>query len=167
MKIKQDKGITLVALVITVIILAILAGISMNIGLDLINTTKLETLKTNMLLIQAKAKEYVEEANFKLGTNTEISDDVKNELKGTEQNNKDEIANLYNINIDNNCLCYKLEKQDLLEMGLSNIETTNSNYYIVIYDIKNITVEVINTVGYRSKDNTIHYTLSDLNTIEE
>ena len=167
MKIKQDKGVTLVVLVITLIVLAILSGVSMNIGYGLIKKAKLENLKTNMLLIQAKAKEYVEQANFKLGTGTEITDEVKAELKGEEIQDTTTI-NKYSVeNGLENKLCYKLNDDNLKDMGLSNIETTDTDYYIVIYDIENIKVEVINTRGYISQDKKVYYTLSELNNIEE
>ena len=54
---KNEKGITLIALVITVILLFIIGGISIKMGTDLINTSKAETIETNMLTIKAKAKE--------------------------------------------------------------------------------------------------------------
>lgn len=63
----RTKGITLISLVVTVVVLIILAGITIYSGKGTIERAKLEELKTNMLLIQAKAREYVEEANFKIG----------------------------------------------------------------------------------------------------
>lgn len=59
MKIKEDKGITLITLVITVIILVILAATGVSIGLNLTATAKYTNVQTYMLLIQQKC-EYVE-----------------------------------------------------------------------------------------------------------
>lgn len=169
MNINQSKGITLVSLMITVVILSMLAGISMDIGSDLINKTKLENLKTNMMLIQAKTKEYVEEASFKSGKENTITDEVKAELIGRPLTD-DEISTLSNIleqyPIENE-LYYKLEQAHLEELGLDKIETTSQNFYIVVYDIKNIKVDVINTKGHKAEDGNIYYTLSQLNNIEE
>ena len=61
---KKNKGITMVALVITIALLLILAGISIGTGGNIIKRTELENLKTGMLLIEVKGKEYVENANF-------------------------------------------------------------------------------------------------------
>ena len=61
------KGVTLIALVIAIMLLILLAGVSLYNGNETIQKAKLEGLKTNMLLIQAKAREYVEEVNFKIG----------------------------------------------------------------------------------------------------
>ena len=63
---KKNKGITMVALVITIVLLLILAGISIGTGGNIIKRTELENLKTGMLLIEVKGKEYVENANFNL-----------------------------------------------------------------------------------------------------
>ena len=65
--IEKNNGVTLLALVITIVVLLIIAGITVYEGKETINRAKLEELRTNMLLIQAKSKEYVEEANFKIG----------------------------------------------------------------------------------------------------
>ena len=61
----NQKGITLIVLIITIIILIILAGITIYTGKESIQKANLEGLKTNMLLIETKAREYVENASFK------------------------------------------------------------------------------------------------------
>lgn len=73
------KGITLIALTITIVLLLILAGISLYSGKETIEKAKLQELKTNMLLIQAKAKEYVEEVNFRMGIGSDEEKKVKQE----------------------------------------------------------------------------------------
>ena len=83
---KNEKGITLVTLTITIIVLLIIAGISITAGKESIKNAKLQNLRTNRLLIKAKAKEYVEESSFKIGTNTEDSavvDNVRQEVYKT------------------------------------------------------------------------------------
>ena len=63
--IKKENGITLIALGVTIIVLLIIASIGVYSGKETIKKAQLEEMRTNMLLIQAKSKEYVEEANFK------------------------------------------------------------------------------------------------------
>ena len=102
MKKNKNRGITLASLVITIIVLLIIAGISVYSGTDIIKRAKLEELKTNMLLIETKAKECVENANFKLGKTDNLGDtekttrinEAKKELKGIE------ITEADNINIE-------------------------------------------------------------------
>ena len=64
MRIKSEKGITLLLLVIIVVILAILATVAVGQVGDLINQVNKETVSTDLLLIQAKAKVLEENATF-------------------------------------------------------------------------------------------------------
>ena len=62
----NKSGITLIALVITVIVVLILAGISLKEGTGLIKKAKIESLMTNMITIKANAKGYAEEINAEI-----------------------------------------------------------------------------------------------------
>ena len=53
---KNNKGITLMTLVITIIVLLIIVSITVNYGIDSINKAQIQNMQTNMLLIEAKAK---------------------------------------------------------------------------------------------------------------
>ncbi len=176
---KKNKGITMIALVVTVILLLILAGISIGTGNNIIKKSNLENIKTNMLLIKVKAKEYVENANFNLGTIFDkITDEneknariekAKAELKGTEITD----SSIFNQNIDinkeklmadnlENIYYYKLEPQNLIEMGLTNVKSDEKDgWYIIRYDIKNLEIEVYNTKGFEN-NREIYYSLNDI-----
>ena len=164
----KNKGITLVALTITIIILLIIAGISISVGGNMIKKAKLEGIKTNMLLIQAKAKQYVEEANFKMGNNP--NDDKKNSVRQEIYVEKakldvatNEIKNKINVTGDNLYVLTKADNKDTYsEWGLNKIELDNEEVYVVGFDENNLTVEVYNTLGYNGK-----YSLTDIDKIEE
>lgn len=178
-KMEKNNGITIVSLIITIIILLILAGISIGTGNKVIKSSELENVKTNMLLIKAKGKEYVENANFKLGTNFDNLTDpkdkqkritaAKKELKGEEITD----PNIFNQNMGitqetiandnaNYIYYYKLRENDLNDMGLSNVKLDERNgYYVIKYNIKNVEVEVYNTQGFE-RDGKIYYSLSEL-----
>lgn len=163
MKVKNNKGITLIALTITMIILLILASITIYSGKESIKKAQLESLKTNMLLIKAKAKEYVEQASFKNGVNkSEISEEAKNELKGKEANASD--YSKQNITINGGEILYKLTSDNLKEMGLKDVKLGSNEEYLVKYNIKDVTVEVYNTSGYENNGTTV-YSLSELEKI--
>ena len=163
MKVKNNKGITLIALTITIIILLILASITIYSGKESIKKAQLESLKTNMLLIKAKAKEYVEQASFKHGVNkSEISEEAKNELKGKEANASD--YSKQNITINGGEILYKLTSDNLKEMGLKDVKLGSNEEYLVKYNIKDVTVEVYNTSGYENNGTTV-YSLSELEKI--
>lgn len=166
---RETKGITMIALTITIVVMIILAGVTINYGMDLLKNVKLQDLRTNMLLIQAKAKEYVEEVNFQLVNVTDEAEKtkIKNEnLKG---------ISLSDSSIDSNVTSaaeatgkiegekadyYYLTPENLNEMGLEDMNPEEYGYFIVKYDIENISVDVINTKGYQG-----NYTLEQLNSL--
>lgn len=177
---KENRGITMIALVITVVMLLILAGISIGTGNNIIKSSELENLKTNMLLIKVKGKENVENANFKLGTNFETATDkdtrlttAKAELKGEEITDSSIFNGNINITQENistdnekNIYYYKLTTQNLADMGISNVKSDdNKGWYIIKYDIKNVETEVYNTQGFE-RDGKKYYSLSELQNLD-
>ena len=155
MNFEDNRGITLVALVVTIIVLLILAGIGINTGISSMEKVKLEELKTNMLLIEAKARECVEEANFRMGASTDekVVDSVRTEIY--EVNNKLEKAN--NTNVPNNpggidlTDCYVITQETFDLWGLNKIKLSEDEKYLVKFSEKEIKVEVYNTKGYDGK----------------
>lgn len=177
---KENKGITMVALVITIVLLLILAGISIGQGNKVIKASELENLKTNMLLIKVKAKEYVENANFKLGTNFENATDkatrvenAKAELKGEEITDISTIKGNINISQEtisndnaNYIYYYKLSTDNLTDIGITKVESNEKDgWYIIKYDIKNLGIEIYNTNGFEN-EGTKYYSLTELQNVE-
>lgn len=64
-KFKNNKGITMISLIVMIIVISILAGISITEGTALIKQVKVDNYKTNMISIKAKAKVIAEEVNSK------------------------------------------------------------------------------------------------------
>ncbi len=173
---KNENGITLVALTITIIVLLILAGISINTGKTSIKKANLEGLKTNMLLIQTKAKEYVENANFDLGVDPnsateEMKSKAKSELEGEDKGTlvtiSDSVSDkLKNIGINQSDIeagnVYKLTTDNLEKMGIKNVDSDDENgWYIIVYNISETTAEIYNTNGFNGK-----YSLKDIEKLE-
>ena len=148
---KNQKGVTLTALVVIIILLIIIAAISATYGTQTIKKAEMESVKTDMLMIQAKAKEYVEQANFKKGQGQENTQEVLECLKGT--NYSDEIP----VQLDKeNGLPYSCTQEEFTQMGLKDVD---ANKYIIIYYIDDATVDVI--CKYDENRN-IYYTLSSM-----
>lgn len=168
---KKNRGITMVALTITITILLIIAVISIGAGNNAIKNSKLENLKTNMLLIEVKAKEQIENAKFRLGTSFDkATEEEKTNRVNTAKTEfiGEEIVdgNIFNNNIKedntNNIYYYKLSTQNLMDMGLKNVKSDEKDgYYIVKYDLKNSTIEIYNTEGFDDEGNVV-YSLTDI-----
>jgi len=141
MNLKKENGITIVALVITVILMLILAGVAINYGTDSINKANLEDIKTNMISIKTRAKIVAEQYNFK---------DIEN-LVGTQIT--DEEAQ--KLGITNSEQVRKWSTTDLNTQGLTTIE---GDKYVVYYNLENpSSSEVYYLEGYEGK-----YSLTEL-----
>lgn len=159
----QTKGITLISLIIAIIVLLIIAGISIYSGKDIIKRAKLEELRTNLLLIQAKAKEYVEEANFKMGPSPD--DSKKTAVRQQVYEEEAKLQKATNITAPSGIPvseCYQVTKETLRDWGLDKIETKPEEYYLIQFDDTNATVEIYHTEGYNGK-----YSLTEIDAIEE
>lgn len=160
MKLKQDKGITLIALMVTIIILLIIAGIAIYNGKETIQRANLEALRTNMLLIEAKAKGLVEEANFQLGP--EKTGDLANIRKKIYVEDNELSAASENSNIPSEFIkdnVYVFTRETATLWGLDNVygEPESGGYYLIAFDEENASVEIYNTLGYQGR-----YSLTDI-----
>lgn len=160
----RAEGITLVALTITIIVLLIIAGITIYGSKDTIKKAKLEELKTNMLLIQAKAREYVEDATFKMGINPD--ENKKNEVRQQVyvEEAKLEKANSVptDFKISDTTTCYWLTKEAQTNWGLNKMQVESNERYLIKFNENDVTVEVYNSLGYDG-----NYSLADIDNIQE
>ncbi len=167
----NNKGITLVALVITVIVLLIIASIVVYSSKDAIKNANLQSIKTNMLLIEAKAREYVENANHELGVNpSQATEEMKNKstsmLVGTKIENTDALVS--HLNIDSKYAVYKLSEEDLNNMGIKDVSSNDKDgWYIIAYDVTNAEVKIYNTEGITTADSVRRYCLDDIRDLTE
>lgn len=150
MKLTNQKGITLIALTITIMVLLIIVGISVYTGSKLIQEAKLEDVKTNMLLVQAEVKNYVEQAKFERKT----------------------IENLTNegITVDDTTLklvavteggqtYYKIVEPTMNELKLSKL--SNENYLLAI-NIDDVSVDVYFKPGITDSEGRTYHLLSEM-----
>ncbi len=161
-QLREEKGITLMVLVITAIVLLILAGIGIKYGSDTIKKATLEELRTNMLLIEAKAKEYVEEANFKMGISPDDNKkaEVRKEVYEDEAKMKpaNGISAPSSIPVND---CYIVTEDTMSLWGLQDIKLEDGENYLIKFDDTNLTLEVYNTIGYDG-----HYSLAEIDKLE-
>ena len=154
---KKENGLTHMTTIFLVIIILVLILVAVHFVELQYKNEESETIKTNMLAIQGKAKIIAEEEKA-----------LKKELAGIKISDKKEEENIkklleqQNITIDENSKYYVLDKENLKEIGLGNIELESDQYYIVNYD----NLEILYTKGVQIGDN-ILYKLSDFNKLNE
>ena len=163
------KTITLIIAIIIIITIGITIATVMK---KAIEQTELQDLRTNMLLIQGKAKTYtenvsVETANLKEDKeedNTKIAEVKNQKLKGTAiENCNEDIKNATKkAGIEDTKDYYYLSQEDIKSMGI-NITVEEGTYYLVKYNFED--TEVVYTKGYEYKDK-IYYKLSEIKNIE-
>ena len=177
MKKENNKGVTLIALAITIAVLIIIASITIKFGSESINKAKVQNIKTNMLLIEAKTKEFVENANYDLGIKPdEATDEMKeksnSELEGegkgtkiTSSSNMAEEAIKIGINSTDisEGRVILLTTSDLENMGIKGVESNEKDgLYIVVYDVTNSSVKVYNTKGIQVNGGETKYCLDEI-----
>ena len=154
---KKENGLTHMTTIFLVIIILVLILVAVRFVELQYKNEESETIKTNMLAIQGKGKIIAEEEKA-----------LKKELAGIKISDKKEEENIkklleqQNITIDENSKYYVLDKENLKEIGLGNIELELDQYYIVNYD----NLEILYTKGVQIGDN-ILYKLSDFNKLNE
>lgn len=138
----KENGITIIALIITIVLMLILAGVGMRFGSEAVNKAKLEDIKTDMISIKTKAMIIAEHYNFK-----DIEDLVGSPIT-------DEEAEKIGIENDEKTI-RKWSGIDLNNQGLSVIE---GDTYIVKYDLEDTnSCEIYYLDGYKGK-----YSLTDI-----
>ena len=157
MYLKNNKGVTVISLIIVVIILVLLASITVYEANGLIAMTKKQSIATNLLLIQAKVRIINEQVVFEKDENkkqellvgTKLSDDQQtlNSLKEKQVIPSDDTGEKY----------YRLSQNDLNNMGLEAIDASDG--YVVNYE----TEEIIYIYGVQNEDGVYLYKLSELN----
>lgn len=147
---KNSKGITLVSLVITIIILMLITSVTVYTGTNVIKQVTLQNVNTDMMLIKAKVKTMEEQAKF----NKDNSNYKGTPLIDVHDNKK--IGKLVDEEIvEDITKYYLLSKEDLNSMGLEKIDIADG--YLVNYESE----EIIYVRGLKKDDN-MYYKLSDI-----
>ena len=147
----NSKGITIIALVLTVIVMLILASITIQYGKKEIDKVNIEDIKTTMLLIKGKVQIIADKEAFgefydntgmiPYAEATEFTANIPNEL--TQQ-----LVDTTNLYIWN---------QTAMDNNDINVEITNEDFFIIDYE----TLEIYYSLGYEMGDNT-YYSLTEL-----
>ncbi len=148
----KNKGITLVSLAVSIVILAIIAGVGVTVGIGGVKETKDAKLASELNMVQhAVLEQYT-----KFKTTKDSNDLVGTILTQDEINAIVANLGITLVNIPNtysNAQYYKLNKQDLQKIGITN---TNDEY-VVNY----ISGEVINTTKQKDSQNKPLYVKSN------
>lgn len=142
-KVRNNNGISMIALIVTIMVLIILSGIVIGVGGNIFNETQNDTSMSELKIVkQAVLEKYakyiiVNDQDILVGESISKAE-VESIISGTDISLRSEDG------------YYRLTPELLTQIGISNSKDT----YIVNY----ITGEVINSTKLKTKDNQILYT---------
>lgn len=142
-KVGNNNGISMIALIVTIMVLIILSGIVIGVGGNIFNETQNDTSMSELKIVkQAVLEKYakyiiVNDQDILVGESISKAE-VESIISGTDISLRSEDG------------YYRLTPELLTQIGISNSKDT----YIVNY----ITGEVINSTKLKTKDNQILYT---------
>lgn len=150
----NKKGITLVSLAITIVVMIILAGAITITSIDIVERGKMQQIVSDMILIQTKVKIIIEQVSFSGDTSTYY---VGRKL--SQQSNKAQLAGqaLSAAELESN-MYYVYDQTTLESIGLEGIKLSENEIYIVNYE----NGEVIFPKGVKNSSGEIVYKLSDM-----
>lgn len=142
-KFENNNGISMIALIVTIMVLIILSGIVIGVGGNIFNETQNDTSMSELKIVkQAVLEKY---AKYIIVNDQDIL--VGESISKTEV---ESIISGLGISLKSEDGYYRLSPELLTQIGISNSKDT----YIVNY----MTGEVINSTKLKTKDNQILYT---------
>ena len=158
---KKNKGITLVSLIVTIIIIAIVVGISVSSGGELFQKSKMSDYIGYMKLVKARADVVFEDNIFE-------DDQLTGDNLDSLDNNYDEMDQVIIKKGYDNTPKYKIKKwnKDIIaSQGIDKSILGNDEYFVIVYDTENMeTIDVIYSSGC-GIDGNRYYSLNDMETI--
>ena len=151
---KNEKGMGLIQLIVFVVLIILIVAMSVYFIRMQYNEARVETIKTDMLQVQWKLKDYID-------TQTVNGDEIQYLGSKVSDNLQDPLLSEV---ISNNVIpeseyekYYILKDADLATAGLE-ITNYEESYFLINYE----TYEVIVTQGCNISDDEILYKLSDI-----
>ena len=147
---KNNRGVTLTALIIMVLVLLIIVGTTVICSTDILRNSDKSKLKSNLYLVKARAETLLEDYLFdgtdNLGTE---ATDSQIEAVGFDEYTGNYIYRVW-------------DATKLTEEGIDVDSVKDSEVFIVQYDLTNDSVDVASTIGYEDEDGNEIYILSEL-----
>ena len=153
MKYKSNRGITIITLIVTIIIMLMLAAVTIQFGAGEVERTKLEDLKTTMLLIKGRAQIVVDKESF--GEDYDNTGMIK--LTDATGYNTSNLQNIFN-DIDTSNLY--IWEQTAMDNNNIQVTITNTDFFVIDY----ATGEVYYSLGCIYEGNT-YYSLTEMQNI--
>lgn len=162
---KDQKGITIVALSVTIIVMLIIVSVSFVSGRELLDSSKIKGYITTMYLVKGEVQNMYESYEFNsddnslkgkkldiddTGVYTKINQIYENEILNTITNEEEKTLRKAEISEKN--VWYILEKDVVNELGIETDMLDKGEVFIVNYKAG----VIIYSKGYNNKEKTIY-----------
>ena len=156
MDIRNNKGITLMAEVMTVLLLLMIISIISYSSMSSLQVRNLNNMYSDVVSIQEKAANYYLKTGKAPVTTEKVSDSVVSKMVGASQKNPNDAYDAANAS---NTKYYKIDFSVFSNMSLNNKQTSDNFYYmnektLTVYYSKGVTIDNLN-----SGNSTVYYTL--------
>ena len=167
---KKNKGVTLLILIITIIIMTIILGITISAGTDLIRNTQKNRIITNLYLIQARATILLDnylfdkdETALNTISNTEIGNQLGGVYLGIDKASLISKMGFKNINPSNKTshIYCQWNEADLKNQGIDTSNITQGESFIIDYNLEKMEVDVASVKGYKDSKGREYHLLSE------
>jgi len=153
---KNNKGVTLTMLLVTVVIMFVIVSATITTGYSLLRNTQKNRLKANLYLVKSKAEALLEDYLFdgtnNLGENVTTEEDWRIvTASGWKSGDRDTYGIIYS----------KWKLDFVKKQGISTDNMTSNESFIIRYDPINNEVDVASTRGFKDK-NKRYYSLTQL-----
>ena len=171
MNIKNNKGVTLTILVITIILMFILFGITFSSATDLLKNSQKNKMKTMLYMVKSRAEilldDYLFEHDSEDQTQREnnlkgVTDDsIGKELGGSYIKNTGSLSSIGDttstIPEKNKAIYCSWDENTLKSQGIDTENLAQGDTIIVKYDLENGTVDVASTKGISIDGKSLHF----------
>ena len=169
---KKEKGITMIALIFIMVIVAALVFIGIKHVKTYIEDEKKTDIKTTMLLIQGKITEVGNKHEIDEENNSLIGKKIESFDEETEYNISEELKN--ELVLEEHDI-YILSKDDLNNIDVQGIEINKDEFYIVDYTTNDVyyslgingNYSLLDIENKKDEENEVENNEIEENTIEE
>ena len=155
MNIKNNKGVTLTILVLTIVVMLILFGITFSSATELLKNSQKNKMKTMLYMVKSRAEILLDDFLFDNdGKNKDVLKSTSESLKGINSTDG-EISYVGYIKSDN-CI-YKSWNEDILKkQGIDTKNLAQGDKIIIQYNIDTGEVDVASTKGILVEGQSLH-----------
>ena len=154
---KNSKGITIIALILTIIVMLILAAVSVDISTNLIDKAHMEDLKTTMLLIKGRVQIVVDKQAF-----NDTYDNTGMLAYADASIYTDNIPEELASRLTDTSNLYIWEQTAMRNNNITDVEITEEDFFIIDYSTR----EIYYSQGFEY-EGTTYYSLTEMQEISE